>query len=313
MGTTRRAAMIRGLSGHGVTHAFARAALVAVAAIVPQVAGAHGFAGKRFFPATIATDDPFVAGEATPLQVSHASGPDHDSETDFSADVAGLITPRFGISAGESYTILNPSHGSNQYGFGNLELGAKYLLGVSAQHEAIVSLGVDAEVGGTGSHAIGADSQSTVSPGLFFGKGMGDLPDSLRYLKPFAVTGLVAPNFVTGQSGIRSVDYGVAIEYNLRYLQSFVQDVGLRGPLERVIPLVEIPMETCTAGCEGETTTGTVNPGLIYSGHYGQVGLEASIPINRGSGSRVGAVLQFHLYLDDILAHTPGFGRPLFE
>ena len=35
----------------------------AVCAVVPATALAHGFAGKRFFPATLATDDPFVADE----------------------------------------------------------------------------------------------------------------------------------------------------------------------------------------------------------------------------------------------------------
>ena len=35
-------------------------ALVVLCCIVPAIAHGHGFAGKRFFPATLATDDPFV-------------------------------------------------------------------------------------------------------------------------------------------------------------------------------------------------------------------------------------------------------------
>ena len=48
------------------------------------------------------------------------------------------------------------------------------------------------------------------------------------------------------------------------------------------------------------TTTGTVNPGVIWVGSYFQVGLEAMIPINRESGSGVGVIGQLHLYLDDM-------------
>ena len=38
-------------------------AAASIAMIAASSAAAHGFAGKRFFPATLATDDPFVADE----------------------------------------------------------------------------------------------------------------------------------------------------------------------------------------------------------------------------------------------------------
>src|SRR5881275_649566 len=45
---------------------------------------AHGFAGKRFFPATLATDDPFVADELSLPTISTIVTPDgggtHDTE-----------------------------------------------------------------------------------------------------------------------------------------------------------------------------------------------------------------------------------------
>jgi hypothetical protein len=44
-------------------------------------------------------------------------------------------------------------------------------------------------------------------------------------------------------------------------------------------------------------------------GDYFQVGVEAIIPINRASGTNIGAVAQLHLYLDDIFPTT--IGRPL--
>ena len=36
---------------------------------------------------------------------------------------------------------------------------------------------------------MGADEPNSTSPGVFFGKGFGDLPDGLAWLRPFAITG----------------------------------------------------------------------------------------------------------------------------
>ena len=58
------------------------------------------------------------------------------------------------------------------------------------------------------------------------------------------------------------------------------------------------------------TTTGTINPGVIWVGSYFQVGLEATIPVNRESGSGLGVLGQLHLYLDDMFRKT--VGQPLF-
>jgi hypothetical protein len=48
-----------------VSFRFALAALVFVSALFASTdhAFSHGFAGSRFFPATLSTDDPFVADE----------------------------------------------------------------------------------------------------------------------------------------------------------------------------------------------------------------------------------------------------------
>jgi len=54
-----------------------------------------------------------------------------------------------------------------------------------------VSVGVAWGIGHSGSEAVGADEPNTIQPGVFFGKGFGDLPDGLSYLRPFAVTGAI--------------------------------------------------------------------------------------------------------------------------
>src|SRR5438132_11033885 len=151
----------------------------------------HGFAGARFVPATLSTDDPFVSDELSLPTVSTIRTPDDGGtrEADISVDIAKRITPQFGIEIGETLSVLNPHEGRATNGFGNLELGGKYQLLKNGPHETIVSVGLGVEIGGTGSTSIGADSVSTWAPAIFFGKGFGDLPEALRFLKPFALTG----------------------------------------------------------------------------------------------------------------------------
>ena len=291
----------------------------------------HGFAGPRFFPATLATDDPFVADELSLPTVSTIRTPEEGGmrETDISMEISKRLTPEFAIEIGDGFTVLNPQEGRAANGFGNLELGGKYQLVKNGVHEAIVSLGLEMEVGGTGSCSVDADSFSTWTPGILFGKGFGDLPAELRFLKPFALTGqfgIAIPTSASTRSatvdagtGEREIEierhsdvleWGFALEYSVVYLQSQVKDIGLGAPLDRLIPLVEFALETpLNRGEEGQTT-GTINPGVIWAGKYFQVGVEAVVPINERTGNNVGVIAQLHFFVDDLFPHS--LGRPLF-
>ncbi len=291
----------------------------------------HGFAGARFFPATLSTDDPFVADEFSLPTVSSIVTPDNGGtrDTEISSDIALRITAKWDIEFGETFITLNPSQGSATNGFDNLSIGSKYEFFENDEHEAVVSLGLAVDVGGTGSKEVGADSFSTWTPGLFFGKGLGDLPEALRFLKPFAITGQagvqiptsastrsITVNDQTGESEIEVdrhpdvLEFGFALEYSVIYLQSQVQDMHLPAPIDRLIPLVEFALETPLNRGAGGPTTGTINPGIIWSGKYFQVGAEAMIPINSRTGNDVGFIAQLHFYLDDLFPHS--MGRPLF-
>ena len=290
---------------------------------------AHGLAGKRFFPATLATDDPFVADELSlPTFGSRklpASGEDPATrETTFSVDVSKRVTDNFGIGFGATYKEVRPDNGPTQRGFDNLAASFKYKFYQRDEHETILSAGIDWDIGSSGSKRVGAESFSTFTPTLFFGNGFGDLPAEMKYLRPLAITGLVgigipsrANATTVGDDGAISVDrhphilrWGFAVEYSLPYLQAFVQDAGLRSPLNQLIPVVEFAMSTALdRGASG--TTGTVNPGVIWAGNYAQLAVEAVIPVNTRSGNRVGWIAQLHFFLDDLFPQT--IGRPLIR
>ena len=95
-----------------------------------------------------------------------------------------------------------------------------------------------------------------------------------------------------------------------------------------MVPVVPIPVLRLLAtgvwklpSTIGIGTTGTINPGVIWVGNTFQVALEAIVPINRASGTGVGAMVQLHLYLDDLFPRSIGApllgaaanqGRPIF-
>jgi hypothetical protein len=289
---------------------------------------AHGIAGKRFFPATLVTEDPFVADELSLPTVSSrklpASGDEPATrESAFAIDMSKRVTENFGIGFGAAYKQLQPDGGGTQRGFDNLAASVKYQFYKNAERETILSAGIDWDIGSSGSKRVGAESFSTFTPALFFGRGLGDLPEGAKYLRPFAVTGQIgigipsrASTTTVSDEGDVSVErnpntlqWGFAIEYSLPYLQSYVQDTGLPEPFNRMIAVVEFPMSTALhRGASG--TTGTVNPGIIWAGQYVQLAIEAVIPVNSRSGSQVGWIAQLHFYLDDLFPKT--IGRPIF-
>src|SRR5262245_59785636 len=138
---------------------------------------AHGMIGQRFFPATLAIDDPFVADELSLPTVSfmqfRGSGDTPASrQTDISGEFSKRLSPNLGFSLAGDLTILDPDHGKTQSGFDNMEVALKYVFFRSDEHEALISTGVSWDVGGTGSKRVGAESFDTVTPQFFFGKGI---------------------------------------------------------------------------------------------------------------------------------------------
>jgi hypothetical protein len=95
------------------------------------------------------------------------------------------------------------------------------------------------------------------------------------------------------------------------HLKANVVDLGLPDFINHLIPIVEAQFVAPVANNSGNdfVITGTVNPGVIWVGSYFQVGVEAIVPINRASGTGIGAIAQLHLYLDDIFPTT--VGQPL--
>jgi hypothetical protein len=282
-----------------------------------RMAEAHGFAGERFFPATIATDDPFVADEMSlPTITVNPRAADGSRETDVEADIAKRLTKNLGLTLSDQWKYTSVPGAPAAYGWSTLQTGLQYQLFVNAPHELIGLAGFKVTWGHTGRvNGAGAPDFTTLSPTFDFGKGFGDLPDSLPWLRPFALTGNLGAGFPTktestGNLHANTLNYGVALEYSLEFLQHHVRDVGLGAPFDRMVPLVELSMTTPFNRGQGSQTTGTVQPGIIWAGQYFQIAAEGILPVNSLSGHGLGGLVQFHLFLDDLFPTS--FGKPIF-
>ena len=310
--------------------------VLAIALVPPSQSVAHEIVGNRFFPATFGIDNPGVNDElALPTVSSFKTGDDPSlRQRDISTEFSKRITEAFAVSFGSTYSHFSPPGGPTGMGangFQNLDTTFKYRVFKNPEHEFVMSVGLSIEWGGTGARSVGADPFNTYTPTVFFGKGLGDLPDTLSWIRPVAITGQIgyaipgrnsATTFGidpdTGDPTIdtefhpRVLNWGGTIQYSMPYLKSAVVDLGLPDFIDHLIPLVEATLETPVANTftSGTLTTGTINPGVIWVGNTFQVGIEALIPINRQSGMNVGVIAQLHFFLDDIDPH--GIGKPIF-
>jgi hypothetical protein len=299
----------------------ARAAAVAAVLLLVSNAGAlaHGFAGQRFFPATILTDDPFVADEMSlPTFTRPPPAADGSREYDLDFDISKRLTPDIAVTLGRGWTYSHTPGMPAVTGFTALDTGIQYQLFVNAPHEAIGLVGLDVTWAHTGRvQALGEPDFTTLSPTFDFGKGFGDLSRKLPWLRPIAVTGNLGFDFPTktesaGMPNPNNFNYSFAFEYSLPYLECCVKDVGLRRPFSQLIPLVEVGFSTpINRIAAGPNTIGTVQPGIIWSGQYMQIGAEAIIPVNHATGHGYGGLVQLHFYLDDLFPRS--FGRPISE
>jgi hypothetical protein len=319
-----------------IRYSCAGLSVLAVAILSQSQANGHEIVGNRFFPATLAIDDPGVNDElAFPTVSSFKTGDDPSfKQRDFSGEYSKRITESFAIALGSTYSHLSPPGGptgTGANGFQNLETTFKYRVFRDPAHEFVLSVGLSIEWGGTGAQSVGADPINTYTPTIFFGKGLGDLPDTLSWARPVAITGqfgyAIPGRRSTTTFGVdpeagdptadtefhpRVFNWGGTIQYSMPYLKSSVVDLGLPDFVNRLIPLVEANLQTPVGNTftSGVKTTGTINPGVIWVGKTFQFGIEALIPINRESGSNVGVIAQLHFYLDDI--DPRGIGKPIF-
>jgi len=308
-------------------------ALAMLSLVWAQSAHAHGIAGNRYFDGTMTFDDPAVADEAVVPDFSHlgypAQGPgqgNNISENRINWAFARLLTPTLALTVDSGWLHQDWPVGHTS-GFDKTNLGLKYEALRDNRHEALVSVGLAWGIAHSGAQGVGADAPNTIQPGIFFGKGFGDLPEQVSWLRPIAVTGAVideipagsagralAPSAVTGgfnsvvSPAVETLHWGFSVQYSTLYLTSrFDGGPPKAEPLNQLVPLVEFRFDSP----RGQQTTATANPGLAYVAVAWQVSAEAIVPLNRAGGNGPGFRAQLLLFLDDLVPAL--FARPLLS
>jgi len=309
-----------------------RPALAALLAMLCGIesAHAHGIAGNRFFPGTLTFDDPAVADEAIVPNFSSAKHPGEGADVvddRFNWAFFRLLTEQVGVGVDGAWIRRNWG-GSARSGFDVTNLTIKGLVYRNDLHEILVSAGFGWGIAHSGAQGVGANAPDLLQPGIFFGKGFGDLPDGLAWLRPFGITGAItlehpmtgsSINFgvdpSTGQLGpmlTRNVDtlhWGFAIEFSTLYLTNHFTPGRLpkEEPLNQLVPLVEFSFDSP----RGQKTAATMNPGFSYVAVTWQVAVEAIVPLNSEAGRTVGGRAQLLLFLQDLIPSV--FGKPLLS
>jgi hypothetical protein len=306
-------------------------ALIVASAAPPlsQTADAHGIAGNRYFPGTLTFDDPAIADEAIVPNFSNWNRPDGGgdvADNRINWSFTRLLTPKVGVFVDNSWIARNWG-AAKRGGFDVTSVGLKWEVFRDNPHEALISANLAWGIGHSGAQGVNANAPDTIRPGIFLGKGFGDLPDSVSWLRPFGVTaafvlehpaGSVSSNLgidpASGQLGpmlTRNFDilhWGFAVEFSTLYLTSqFTGGPPKEEPLNQWVPLVEFAFDSS----RGTKTIATMNPGLSYVAVTWQLAAEAIVPLNNASGHTIGGRAQLLLFLDDLVPSL--FGKPLLS
>ncbi len=302
--------------------------LVFTLAWASMPAHAHGIAGNRLFPGTMSFEDPAVMDELVLNGTSQKHPPESGNDVvdnTFSWEFSRLLTPTLSLSVGNGYIHRNWGSMSRS-GFDETSLLLKTLLWQNDLHEVMVSAGFAGSIGASGAQGVGANQFSTVGPGLFFGKGFGDAPAALAWLRPFAISGLLSAEVPTAKTSMTLdnssagqlvpapfatstvLHWGLSIQYSTFYLTPRFKPGRLpnQEPLYQFIPLVEFAIDSPI----GKPSVATMNPGLVYVADKYQIGAEAILPLNSAAGHSTGIRAQLLLFTDDLLPSL--FGQPVF-
>ncbi len=301
---------------------------------VPTHANAHDTAGARLFVSTLLVDDPGVADEVSLptffwLPQSTPSGTPAPQLYQVNVEFSKRITENFGVSLGTGYSWLQTPGAKTANGWQNLEAGVKYKIYVNPEHEFMLSAGVSREfartgASGTNGAVLDNDDSSSTTPAVYFGKGLGDLP--IGYLRPLAITGTLGYQIADKKLKVTGTDPatgdllfnnglsnqwtgGLTVQYSMRYLQSQVKDFGLPEWLNRMTGLLEATWSSPASKPNNGSTQYLFGVGVNYTETNYAITAELLIPGNQQTGSHVGLVAQFHLYLDDLLPR--GLGKPV--
>jgi hypothetical protein len=277
-----------------------------VLGICASRADAHGVVGQRRFIEPFVTEDVNPKNEfviARPEWLDSSEG--HGLSEGFSLEKK--LADRLSLTLDSAWLHISPkaSDEPSESGFDNLGITLKYAFFMNPDRESIASFAVESTAP-TGSEDIGAEKYWAFKPFFLYGRGLGDLPDSLRYLRPFALQGDFGPEVSTGPGTATTFAHNVCLEYSIPYLQAVVRDFGIRWPLNDMIAVTEFNFEHGVHGEESGINLISMTPGIVYMDGYVEIGVAARVPLSGDARDEFdwGLIGIVDLFIDDILPWT---------
>ena len=212
--------------------------IAGAAALTCSAAAAHGIAGNQLLPGTLSFDDPAVSDEfaVTPSSVNgRAADGSAVMDQGVSWEFMRLLVPNLAAVVDSGF-IHRDWPRLQRNGFDTTVVSLKGLLYQSDPHEVMLAAKMSWGIGGSGAPAVGAVEPNIFQPAFYFGKGFGDLPDRLGWLRPFAVTGELALEIpAVSRSNILGVNRAssalIAVEAVLPLNAASGRGVGVRTQL----------------------------------------------------------------------------------
>ena len=293
-----------------------RVLALAIAVLTPTASNAYTAAGDRNFPAQLIlpqigpTDALWFPISTLPMEALKTTDPTR--VTNFRGNYSKLITEELGIRFNDGFIYRDRLRASSVTGAENFRALLQYETILDPEHEFLLSVQVGHEFGGTGDPGVGSEKHGATTPGVTFGKGLGDLP--IGYWRPLAITGFAGYQAAEGPR-TNFFQAGLSIQYSIPYLTSKVANVDLPAFLRGMTPITEVFFTTPVSPISGQGTNTTllVAPGISYSrGRGWELGIEAIIPASRATGTGVGVIAQLLIELDYLLPDS-FVGRPIFS
>jgi hypothetical protein len=239
----------------------------------------HAVCGDRIFPATLAIDDPGVLDELALPAVSYVPfNSDGAHEWDASFSWTKTITPGLSVIIGSGPTWEHPGG----YGWNALDTELQWQALCIPDAEFMFKVGFDISWAGTGTGIqAGSGGQNTYSPLVVAGLGFGTLPQSLKYLRPFAIaaefsTTSPGQDFTNSSPNVSTFKF--TLQYSLPYFNADVASID-NDFAKHLVPIAEFALQTPihNGAAAGALTTGYFQPGVIYEADKWQIALEAMV------------------------------------
>ena len=260
---------------------------------------AHGVVGDRIFLS------PIVGNDAFPDNAFSLTSRRSDYAFSFLSSFEKQLSDTSSLLFSGGWTQLEPPGTTTDVsGASDLSIYFRQSVYKSVSHEfeftlspfVIVPIG-DRQIADQGFTHLGGE--------LLLGEGMGDLRDSktLKYLGPLAIQ--IEAGYAGRIQGPANSDVfaNFELEYSLRYLDRFVEPIGIGRPWVNLVPYTQLNYSQSLIASRLNTLPDfRLTPGLAYLGDVCEVSIGAQVALNGAAegGDRVAVIGLVEVFYDDI-------------